>query len=188
MVRIELEHIEHRLRIALIVLARDRRFREELAPLFGHALYHSFTAFSSSIRSFVAGSLQSAPTQVMQGGKREVKEREEKKKERNTHRKSPTNRIKPHMNLMHEIRRRTQTPTQRTPRINIVLPSVQLLVPFKSEIETPVGRGGLEEETVGFEVGPFDVGDVGELDGGLGGGGLWGGGVGRGEGEVSERV
>jgi hypothetical protein len=39
MVSIEFEYIEYSLWIALIVLACYRRLSEQLAPLFGHALY-----------------------------------------------------------------------------------------------------------------------------------------------------
>ena len=71
------------------------------------------------------------------------------------------------MDLVHEVGGIAHS-HERTPGVDIVLPSVQLLVALEREIYPFIL--GLEKETVRLKICPLDVGDIGEIDQALG---LW---------------
>lgn len=51
---------------------------------------------------------------------------------------------------------------ERTARVNVVLPTIQVLVILEREKEPPVFR--LKEETIGLNVDPLYVGDILKFD------------------------
>ena len=51
---------------------------------------------------------------------------------------------------------------ERTSRVDVVLPSVQLLITLEGKVEFLVL--GLQEQTVRLKICPLDVGDIREVD------------------------
>jgi hypothetical protein len=78
--------------------------------------------------------------------------------------------IKADVDLVHEVGRVADA-HERTALVNVVLPSVELVVALEREPYPLVLA--LDEEAVRFEIGAFDVRDVPELDKALDGGGLF---------------
>lgn len=72
------------------------------------------------------------------------------------------------MNFVHEVGRVTHT-HQRAPRVDVILPPIQLLIALQREVYSLVLR--LQEQAIRLEVRPFDVRDIGEINLALG---LWG--------------
>lgn len=71
-----------------------------------------------------------------------------------TYRKRSRDRIKTNVNLVHEIRRIANA-HKRASTIHVVLPRIQFFVALKSQVHAAIF--GLKEQTVWFEISPFDI-------------------------------
>lgn len=74
------------------------------------------------------------------------------------------------MHLVHEICW-VANAHQRAPGVDVILPTIELLIVFESKMVSLVL--GLEQETVRFQIYPFDVGYFLQRDDALRRGGLW---------------
>ena len=73
------------------------------------------------------------------------------------------------MHLVNKVGRVADT-HERAARVDVILPTVQLLVVLERQMEPLVLR--LEKKTIGLEVDPLYVGDISEVDGSGCGAGL----------------
>ena len=79
--------------------------------------------------------------------------------------------VKPYMYLVNKVGRVANT-HKRAARVDVILPTVQLLVVLEGQVEPLILR--LEEKAIGFEVDPLYVGNIPKVDGSRYGAGLRG--------------
>ena len=77
------------------------------------------------------------------------------------YRKGTGNRVKAYVDLVNEVGGVANT-HERTARIDVILPAVQLLIVLERQMEPFIL--GFEKEAIGFKVDPLYVGDVSKVD------------------------
>lgn len=97
---------------------------------------------------------------------------QEGEKNGDMYRESTRDGVEPYMHLVNKVGRVADT-HERTARVDVILPTVQLLVVLERQVEPFILR--LEEEAIGLEVDPLDVGDISKVDVSRCGAGLRGG-------------
>jgi hypothetical protein len=78
-------------------------------------------------------------------------------------------RVKAYMYLVNKVGRVADT-HKRAARVDVILPTVQLLIVLERQVEPLVLC--FKEKAIGLEVDPLDVGDISKVDGSRGGAGL----------------
>jgi hypothetical protein len=125
-----------------VVLPSDSGFCQEFLPCLGHAL-----------RDW-------CKVNVVGGNEKE-----------DTYREGAGDRIKAYMYLVDKVGRVADT-HKRAARVDVILPTVQLLVVLERQVEPLVLR--LEKKAIGLEVDPLYVGNISKVDGSRHGAGLEG--------------
>ena len=134
MISIELQYVEDCLWIFSIILPSDSGFCQEFLPCLGHAL---------------------GPAQLSQRGRRGQK---------NDHAycEGTGNRIEAYMHLVDKVGRVADT-HKRATRVDIILPTVQLLVVLERQVKPLVLR--LKKKAIRLEVDPLYVCNIPKIDG-----------------------
>lgn len=78
-----------------------------------------------------------------------------------TYREGAGDRVETHMYLVNKVRRIADT-HKRAARVDVILPTIQLLVVLERKEEPFASR--LNEEAIGFIVDPLHVGDISKVD------------------------